>query len=107
MKPLFRIREFAWAVVSEVEDWLYPYRSDNDDTEPLWAQREIDDDSLVTYLKAQSDANNDRIDRLQSEMLYVTSQINDINTQLGKSKNSSNEGQEGSKIITEEGKETS
>ena len=107
MKPLFRIREFAWAVASEVEDWLYPYRSDNDDTEPLWAQREIDDDSLVTYLKAQSDANNDRIDRLQSEMLYVTSQINDINTQLGKSKNSSNEGQEGSKIITEEGKETS
>ena len=107
MKPLFRIREFAWAVVSEVEDWLYPYRSDNDDTEPLWAQREIDDDSLVTYLKAQSDANNDRIDRLQSEMLYVTSQINDINTQLGKIKNSSNEGQESSKIITEEGKETS
>ena len=107
MKPLFRIREFAWAVASEVEDWLYPYRSDNDDTEPLWAQREIDDDSLVTYLKAQSDANNDRIDRLQSEMLYVTSQINDINTQLGKIKNSSNEGQESSKIITEEGKETS
>ena len=53
------------------------------------------------------DANNDRIDRLQSEMLYVTSQINDINTHLGKSKNSSNEGQEGSKTITEEGKETS
>ena len=106
MRPLFRLRELAWAVASEVEDLLYPYR-DGDDTEPLWAQREIDDDSLVTYLKAQSDANNDRIDRLQSEMLYVTSQINDINTQLGKSKNSSNEGQEGSKTITEEGKETS
>ena len=104
MKPLFRLREFAWAVASEVEDWLYPYRSDNDDTEPLWAQREIDDDSLVTYLKAQSDANNDRIDRLQSEMLYVTSQINDINSLL---QNRNNEGQEGSKTIVEEGKETS
>ena len=106
MKPLFKLREFAWAIVSEVEDWLYPYRTD--DTEPLWAEKsDTDDNSVVTYMKAQMDANNDRIDRLQSEMLYVTSQINDINTHLGKSKNSSNEGQEGSKTIVEEGKETS
>ena len=105
MKPFFKIREFAWAIVSEVEDWLYPYRTD--DTEPLWAEKDVDDDSVVTYMKAQMDANNDRIDRLQSEMLYVTSKINDINSHLGKSKNSSNEGQEGSKTIIKEGKETS
>ena len=103
MKPFFKIREFAWAVVSEVEDWLYPYRTD--DTEPLWAEKDVDDDSVVTYMKAQMDANNDRIDRLQSEMLYVTSQISQINTML---KNlNMDEGQEGSKTITEEGKETS
>ena len=103
MKPFFKIREFAWAVVAEVEDWLYPYRTD--DTEPLWAENNSDDDSVVTYLKAQSDANNDRIDRLQSEMLYVTSQINEINSML---KNLNiDEGQEGSKTIVEEGKETS
>ena len=104
MKPLFRIREFAWAMVSEVEDWLYPYRTDA--TEPLWEEgSDSDDDSAVTYLKAQSDANNDRIDRLQSEMLYVTSQISEINSML---KNLNiDEGQEGSKTIVEEGKETS
>ena len=104
MKPLFRIREFAWAIVSEVEDWLYPYRTDA--TEPLWAENnDPTDDSVVTYLKAQSDANNDRIDRLQSEMLYVTSQISEINSML---KNLNiDEGQEGSKTIIEEGKETS
>ena len=103
MKLLFKLREFAWVIVSEVEDWLYPYRTD--DTEPLWADKDGDDDSVVTYLKAQSDANNDRIDRLQSEMLYVTSKIHDINTML---KNLNiDEGQEGSKIIIEEGKETS
>ena len=104
MKPFFKIREIAWAVVSEVEDWLYPYRTD--DTEPLWAEgSDSDDDSAVTYLKAQSDANNDRIDRLQSEMLYVTSQINDINNLLNK--NNIDERQESSKTIIEEGKETS
>ena len=103
MKPLFKLREFAWVIVSEVEDWLYPYRTD--DTEPLWAENDVDDDSVVTYLKAQMDSNNDRIDRLQSEMLYVTSKIHDINTML---KNLNiDEGQEGSKIIVEEGKETS
>ena len=103
MKPFFKIREFAWAVVSEVEDWLYPYRTD--DTEPLWAENDSDDDSVVTYLKAQSDANNDRIDRLQSEMLYVTSQINEINNMLRDLSN--NEGQESSKTIIEESEETS
>ena len=104
MKPLFKIREIAWAIVSEVEDWLYPYRTDS--TEPLWAEgSDSDDDSAVTYLKAQSDSNNDRIDRLQSEMLYVTSQINEINSML---KNLNiDEGQESSKTIVEEGKETS
>ena len=104
MKPLFKIREIAWEIVSEVEDWLYPYRTDA--TEPLWAEKtDSTDDSVVTYMKAQMDANNDRIDRLQSEMLYVTSQINEINSML---KNLNiDEGQEGSKTIDEEGKETS
>ena len=100
MKPLFKLREFAWAIVSEVEDWLYPYRVDPDsyleDDEPI---------DEVVYLKAQMNSNNDRIDRLQSEMLYVTSKIHDINIML---KNLNiDEGQEGSKTIVEEGKETS
>ena len=102
MKILFKIREFAWVIVSELEDVLYPYRVDpdsylEDDEEPV-----VDD---IIYLKAQNNANNDRIDRLQSEMLYVTSKINDINTML---KNLNiDEGQEGSKTIIKEGKETS
>ena len=27
MKVFFKIREFAWVIVSEIEDWLYPYRN--------------------------------------------------------------------------------
>ena len=27
MKILFKIREFAWVIVSEIEDWLYPYHN--------------------------------------------------------------------------------
>ena len=102
MKLFFKIREFAWVIVSEIEDVLYPYRVDAD--KPLWEETEQPVDDLV-YLKAQNNANNDRIDRLQSEMLYVTSQINDINNLL--TKHNMNEGQEGSETIIKEGKETS
>ena len=102
MKLFFKIREFAWVIVSELEDILYPYRVDAD--KPLWEENEQPTDDLI-YLKAQNNANNDRIDRLQSEMLYVTSQINEINIML---KNLNiDEGQESSKTIVEEGKETS
>jgi len=102
MKLFFKIREFAWVIVSELEDVLYPYRVDAD--KPLWEETEQPVDDLI-YLKAQNNANNDRIDRLQSEMLYVTSQIIEINTML---KNLNiDEGQESSKTIIEEGKETS
>tara|TARA_B100000214_G_scaffold43333_1_gene27141 strand:- start:522 stop:839 length:318 start_codon:yes stop_codon:yes gene_type:complete len=105
MKPLFRLREFAWVCVSEVEDWLYPYR--NDDNEPLWAEDDDDYDDKVTYIEAQMEANNERIDRLQSEMLYVSSQINDINILLGKNIRSHSEGQKSSKTIIEESEEKS
>ena len=102
MKPFFKIREFAWVIVSELEDVLYPYRVDAD--KPLWEETEQPTDDLI-YLKAQNNANNDRIDRLQSEMLYVTSQIIEINTML---KNLNiDEGQESSKTIIEESKEAS
>ena len=23
---LFKVREFVWVIVSEIEDWVYPYR---------------------------------------------------------------------------------
>ena len=104
MKPLFRLREFTWAIVSELEDILYPYRTD--DTEPLWAEDDEDNDK-ITYLEAQMEANNERIDRLQSEMLYVSSQINDINILLGKNIRSHSEGQKSSKTIIEESEEKS
>ncbi len=27
MKILFKVREFVWVIVSEIEDWVYPYRT--------------------------------------------------------------------------------
>ena len=103
-KVLFSIHETVWWVVSELEDWLYPYK-DREITKPLWAEdyENVDVDE-VSYLKSQITANNDRIERLQNEMIYVSSKINDINIILNQRVD---EGQKGSEVIIKEGKETS
>ena len=102
---LFNIHEAVWWVVAELEDWLYPYR-DREVTQPLWAERSDDMDlDEIAYLKSQLQCDAERIERLQNEMIYVTSKINDINNLL--TNLNMDEGQEGSKIITEEGEKTS
>ena len=74
-KLLSTIHETVWWIVAELEDWLYPYQ-DREVTRPLWSE---DFDNLTLdqskYLKSQIDCNNDRIIRLQSEMIFVIKEI--------------------------------
>ncbi len=75
----FGIHEMIWWVVAELEDWLYPYR-DREVTKPLWAETyndvEVDE---VAYLKSQIQSANERIERLQSEMIHAFNKINELN----------------------------
>ena len=71
---LFKIREAVWWFVAELEDQLYPYR-DREITKPLWAEGYDEDASEIIYLKSQVNSANERIERLQSEMIYVQDQI--------------------------------
>ena len=75
-KFFFKIQEAAWWFVAELEDALYPYR-DREVTRPLWAEGEVDVDEL-SYLNSQMNSANDRIERLQSEMIFVQSVINSL-----------------------------
>ena len=75
-KFFFKIQEAAWWFVAELEDALYPYR-DREVTRPLWAEGEVDVDEL-SYLKSQMNSANDRIERLQSDMIFVQSVINSL-----------------------------
>tara|TARA_Y100001963_G_scaffold159322_1_gene262534 strand:- start:2065 stop:2487 length:423 start_codon:yes stop_codon:yes gene_type:complete len=105
----FKIQEAAWWFVAELEDALYPYR-DREITQPLWAEGEIDVDEL-SYLKSQMESANQRIERLQSEMIFVQSSINSLSDKRKFSIKSdqikSNEGQESSKTANQTSKETS
>lgn len=74
-KLLSTIHETVWWIVAELEDWLYPYQ-DREVTKPLLSDNF---DNMASnqskYLEYQIDCNNDRITRLQSEMIFVIDKI--------------------------------
>ena len=71
MKVLFKIREFAWVIVSEIEDWLYPYK-DRLTPEESFQIRVKDFDTGENYMVEELiQSQNERIERLQDEMMTV------------------------------------
>ena len=109
-KFFFKIQEAAWWFVAELEDALYPYR-DREVTQPLWAEGKDDDYGELAYLKSQMESANQRIERLQSEMIFCQSAINSLSDKrkisIKPDQTKLNEGQESSKENHQTSKETS
>ena len=109
-KFFFKIQEAVWWFVAELEDQLYPYR-DREITQPLWAEGKDDDYGELTYLKSQMESANQRIERLQSEMIFCQSAINSLSDKrkisIKPDQTKLNEGQESSKENHQTSKETS
>ena len=75
MKLLFNIREFLWVVVSEVEDWLYPYRN-RLTPEERFEIRVKDPMSGENFMVEEViQQQNERIERLQDEMINVQNKL--------------------------------
>ena len=71
MKILFKIREFAWVIVSEIEDWLYPYRNrlTPDEQFEIRVKDPMSGENFMVEEVIQQQ--NQRIERLQDEMMTV------------------------------------
>ena len=78
-KFFFKIQEAAWWIVAELEDALYPYR-DREVDKPMWAENYDGDIDEIGYLKHQMEAQNQRVERLQEEMIHVLRRLGEINT---------------------------
>ena len=77
MKLLFNIREFLWVIVSEVEDWLYPYR-DRLTPEERFEIRVKDPMSGENFMVEEViQQQNERIARLQVEMINVQMKLSE------------------------------
>ena len=71
MKVLFKIREFAWVVVSEIEDWLYPYRNQLTPEEQFEVRVKDPMSGENFMVEEHIQSINERIERLQDEMINV------------------------------------
>ena len=78
-KFFFKIQEIVWWFVAELEDQLYPYK-DREVDKPLWAENYDGDIDELGYLKHQMEAQNQRVERLQEEMIHVLRRLGEINT---------------------------
>ena len=106
-KFFFRIQEIVWWFVAELEDQLYPYK-DREITKPLWAENAdeypVDE---IGYLKHQLQANQERVERLQEEMIHVLRRLGEINTLSDNKNDQTFEGQKSSETNHQTSKETS
>ena len=75
MKILFKIREFAWVVVSEIEDWLYPYRNQLTPEEQFEIRVKDPMSGENFMVEEHIQSINERIERLQDEMINVLNRL--------------------------------
>jgi hypothetical protein len=78
MKILFKVREIAWVLVSELENILYPYNNrltpeeqyEHEMRDPITGEIEM----VENLIQSQ----NQRIERLQDEMITVMNRLHEI-----------------------------
>ena len=73
---LFGTREIIWLFVHVIEDWLYPYC--DRPVEDLYDDYGNDSDGEINFLKVQMESVNERIQRLQNEMLHVQATVDTL-----------------------------
>ena len=71
MKVLFKIREFAWVIVSEIEYWLYPYHNKLTPEEQFEIRVKDPMSGENFMVEEHIQQQNERIERLQDEMITV------------------------------------
>ena len=81
-KLMFTIHEIVWWTVSELEDWLYPYK-DRLTPEESFQIRVKDFDTGENYMVEEViQSQNERIERLQDEMIDVQNKLAEYEQKL-------------------------
>ena len=81
-KLMFTIHESVWWIVSELEDWLYPYK-DRLTPEESFQIRVKDFNTGENYMVEEViQSQNERIERLQDEMIDVQNKLVELDQKL-------------------------
>ena len=78
MNILFKVREFVWVIVSENEDWVYPYRTRLSPEEKYEHGMKAPMTGEITMIENLLQADNERIQRLQDEMINAQTRLYEI-----------------------------
>ena len=82
MKVLFKVREFVWVIVSEIEDWVFPYRTRLTEEEKYEHGMKDPKTGEITMIENLLQADNERIQRLQDEMINAQTSLYEIEQTL-------------------------
>ena len=82
MNLLFKVREFVWVIVSEIEDWVYPYRTRLSPEEKYEHGMRDPMTGEITMIENLLQADNERIQRLQDEMIHIQNRVYEIEENL-------------------------
>jgi len=82
MKVLFKIREFAWIIADEIADWLYPYRNQLTPEEQFEIRVKDPMSGENFMVEEHIQSINERIERLQDEMINAQNRLADIEQKL-------------------------
>ena len=82
MNILFKVREFVWVIVSEIEDWVYPYRTRLSPEEKYEHGMKDPMTGEITMIENLLQADNERIQRLQDEMIHIQNRVYEIEENL-------------------------
>ena len=74
-KFLFGIRELAWMIASEVEDWLYPYRNRLTPEERFEVRVKEPTTGEIWMVEELIQQMNEKVDKMQDDMMWVKDKV--------------------------------
>ena len=74
-KFLFGMRELAWMIASEVEDWLYPYRNRLTPEERFEVRVKEPTTGEMWMVEELIQQMNEKVDKMQDDMMWVKDKV--------------------------------
>jgi len=74
-KFLFGVRELAWMIVSEVEDWLYPYHNRLTPEERFEVRVKEPTTGEIWMVEELIQQMNEKVDKMQDDMMWVKDKV--------------------------------
>ena len=74
-KFLFGIRELAWMIASEVEDWLYPYRNRLTPEERFEVRVKEPTTGEIWMVEELIQQMNEKVDKMQDDMMWIKDKV--------------------------------